>query len=158
MSILAHSRPELIKKIFHPDSRQYREDGLYTVMLFSGSPQVITLDDRFFSSYGKSLFANLTTDDSTKEREIWFLLLEKAYAKMHGNFKIIEGGGIDVALEELTNGIGFTITHSKQDTKDMFNTGELWNKLVWYNQRNYLLGAASPPGSGDDKQKSSMGI
>lgn len=49
-SIIAHTRPELIKKLFHPESRKYREDGIYSVMLYSSSgPQVITLDDKFFA-------------------------------------------------------------------------------------------------------------
>ena len=64
MSIIAHTRPELIKKIFHPDSRNYREDGIYSVMLYSGGPQIITLDDKFFAMRNsrRSLFANLITD------------------------------------------------------------------------------------------------
>ena len=46
MSVVAHTRPELITKIFHPDSRQFREDGLYTIMLYSAkSPVFITVDD-----------------------------------------------------------------------------------------------------------------
>ena len=87
-SIIAHSRPELIKKMFHPDSREYREDGIYTVMLYRNGPKIITLDDRFFCKRNsrQSLFARLITDPETNEREFWPLLLEKAYAKMHGSF------------------------------------------------------------------------
>jgi len=48
MSVIAHSRPELLKKIFHPQSRQIRDDGLYTIMMYQGrSPVVLTVDDRF---------------------------------------------------------------------------------------------------------------
>lgn len=48
MSIVAHSRPDLIRKLFHTSSRRYREDGLYTIMLFKNlEPVFITIDDRF---------------------------------------------------------------------------------------------------------------
>ena len=40
--------------------------------------------------------------------------------------------------------------------KTMFNTGELWNKLLWYKQKNYLIGCGSPNGS--DSDTSATGI
>jgi len=53
MSIIAHTRPELIKKIFHPESRTFRFEGIYSVMLYNGKvPSVISVDDKFF--VGKS--------------------------------------------------------------------------------------------------------
>jgi hypothetical protein len=49
MSVIAHSRPELITKIFHPDSRVYRKDGMYHIMFYRRrSPIVITIDDKVF--------------------------------------------------------------------------------------------------------------
>ena len=42
---------------------------------------------------------------------MWPVMLEKAYAKMHGGYNKIVGGHIDVALEELTNGVGYVIEH-----------------------------------------------
>lgn len=65
MSIIAHSRPELIQKIFHPESRKFRKDGLYSIMFYSGkTPQVVTVDDKFFAlKHSKeSLFTKLITD------------------------------------------------------------------------------------------------
>ena len=53
MSVLAHTRPDMIRKLFHPSSREYREDGLYTVMMFRNlRPTFITVDDRFMVSKG----------------------------------------------------------------------------------------------------------
>ena len=34
--------------------------------------------------------------------ELWVLLLEKAYAKMHGDYFTIEGGDPAIALRDLT--------------------------------------------------------
>lgn len=48
MSVIAHTRPELLQKIFHPESRKYQENGLYTVMFFRNrKPVFVTIDDCF---------------------------------------------------------------------------------------------------------------
>ena len=109
MSIIAHSRPELIKKIFHPESRTYRQEGIYSIMLYNGKvANVVTVDDRFLVSQRskKHAFVRLVTDPASNQREIWPLLIEKAYAKFHGSYSNIEGGLVHTALEELTNGAG----------------------------------------------------
>ena len=78
-------------------------------MLYNGKvPTVITVDDKFLvnQSNRKHAFVRLCTDPSTNSREIWPLLIEKAYAKFHGSYSNIEGGLVHTALEELTNGAG----------------------------------------------------
>jgi hypothetical protein len=48
MSVIAHSRPELIQKVFHQSARQYNDSGLYTLMFFRNrKPCIITVDDHF---------------------------------------------------------------------------------------------------------------
>ena len=48
MSVIAHSRPELLKKIFHTKSREYQENGLYCLMFYRNRrPVVIHVDDYF---------------------------------------------------------------------------------------------------------------
>lgn len=109
MSIIAHTRPDLIRKIFHPDSRVFRSEGLYSIMLYQGKePHVVSVDDKFLASNSsrKHAFVRLVTDREKNEREIWPLLIEKAYAKFHGSYGNIEGGHVHTALEELTNGAG----------------------------------------------------
>ena len=51
LSVIAHSRSDLLQKIFHPESRKYQENGLYTVMFFRNrKPVFITIDDFFPSN------------------------------------------------------------------------------------------------------------
>ena len=48
ISVIAHTRPELIKKIFHKQSQTYQENGLYVLMFFKNrKPEVIHVDDYF---------------------------------------------------------------------------------------------------------------
>lgn len=77
-------------------------------MLYQGKvPEVVTVDDKFFVTQSKKhAFVRLCTDETTNEREIWPLLIEKAYAKFHGSYSNIEGGLVHTAMEELTNGAG----------------------------------------------------
>ena len=36
--------------------------------------------------------------------ELWPMVLEKAYAKMYGNFNFIEAGKVQYALSDMTDG------------------------------------------------------
>ena len=49
------------------------------------------------------------------KREIWPLLIEKAYAKLYGAYPQIDGGYIDRALADMTN--GWPSTYSLKDDK-----------------------------------------
>jgi hypothetical protein len=80
------------------------------------------------------------------------MMLEKAYAKKYDSFEAIEGGLVDVALAELTNGIPETLQHA-----DNRNTQVLWEKLVLAQNRGFL-GAGSPAHPDGDSAISPMGI
>jgi hypothetical protein len=58
MSVIAHSRPQLIQKIFHPASHTYCENGLYSIMFYRNrKPVVITIDDLFPAKPGTKAHA-----------------------------------------------------------------------------------------------------
>ena len=103
----------------------------------------------------KHAFVRLMTDEN-RQRSIWPLLIEKAYAKMHGSYDSIVGGSVATALEHLTNGISQFIDMRSSETDQQYNTGELWSKLQFYRQKSYLMGAGSPNGS--DSDVSELGI
>jgi len=75
---------------------------------------------------------------------------------MYGNYSIIEGGVVDAALADLTNGAPQSFQFSDEKVKEMFNTGELWDKLKFWEEKGYLMGAGSP--SGVDTDTSDLGI
>ena len=59
-------------------------------------------------------------------KEVWPIILEKAYAKLYGSFKFIDGGQIDEALSDITNGAPMSLAFYQADVKKMFDSGELW--------------------------------
>jgi len=73
-------RPALIERLFI--TRTINELGVYRVKICkNGEWQVVTIDD-LFPCYpqGEPLFSKGLSN------EIWVLILEKAYAKLHGNY------------------------------------------------------------------------
>jgi hypothetical protein len=57
------------------------------------------------------------------------MILEKAYAKLYGSYQNVEGGFVDEALSDLTNGAPIKIDFSTPEIKKMYDSGELWQKL-----------------------------
>ncbi|VUC32801.1 unnamed protein product [Clonostachys rosea] len=63
------------------------------------------------------------------EDETWLPLLEKAYAKVHGDYMAIEGGWVGDAVEDLTGGVTSCSLASRVLRKD-----KLWRELVQVDQ------------------------
>ena len=51
------------------------------------------------------------------------MLIEKAYAKMYGSYPTIEGGLVDEALADLTNGVPYRFDMTEEDFMKMYNSG-----------------------------------
>jgi hypothetical protein len=91
---------------------------------------------------------------SPSRAEMWPMLIEKAYAKKYGSYEAIEGGLVDIALAELTNGIPETLQHD-----DHKNTKALWTRLYdVYSNGSGFLGAGSPSHPEGDSAISTSGI
>lgn len=56
--------------------------------------------------------------------ETWLPLLEKAYAKAHGDYEAIEGGYAGQGVEDMTGGVSTTLVSNR-----VFNKDKLWDEL-----------------------------
>ncbi|KAL8961662.1 MAG: hypothetical protein Q9193_001818 [Seirophora villosa] len=75
------------------------------------------------------------------DNETWLPLLEKAYAKAHGDYGSIDGGWVGEALEDLTGGVT-----SELFTADIFDRDEFWSKQLMNVNKEFLFGATQMGG------------
>ena len=91
-------RPALIERLFL--TKQVNEEGIYRVKICkNGQWQVVTVDDYFpCHPKGDPIFSRSTSN------ELWVLLLEKAFAKLHGSYLqlVARTGFVNEALLDLT--------------------------------------------------------
>lgn len=85
------------------------------------------------------------------QNETWLPLLEKAYAKVHGDYDAICGGISGEAVEDLTGGVTSKILTDRVLSKD-----HLWSELLQAN--NQFLFSASSPGSFGDGSYARRGL
>jgi len=127
----------------------YEEHGIYGVSLYLDNKwRMIWVDDCFpcylphRSKKWKPLFAR-----SKDGKEIWPMVVEKAFAKYHGSYENISGGLISDAFVALTGGQGqmFAVQRIPEHHREM-----LWRFLVTKcGQDEILLGAGSMSGESD---------
>ena len=80
--------PELVKKLFV--TKNYNKDGVYRVQLCKdGVWQEVTVDDYIPCSKEAGGFPMFSRGASG---DMWVMLLEKAYAKLNGNYFTLRGG------------------------------------------------------------------
>lgn len=83
---------------------------------------------------------------TTKSQEVWCILFEKAWAKLHGSYARTESGLPNFACYHLMGTAGFSNYHP--DFKTYGEVDKLWRKLKKCDDYQYSIMAASH-GSGE---------
>lgn len=118
--------------------------GVYVFNVFiRGIPYLVYVDDAVpAGTFGKSpVFAKIGSDNS-----LWGPLLEKAWAKVNGNYENIEAGGVYTAVTFLTNSQG---TQFPVDNKTL-NATAMWNKIKEADDLGYVMSFGTPSVDGGD--------
>eukprot|EP00937_MAST-01D_sp_MAST-1D-sp2_P007316 g7316.t1 len=104
VSAMAVLSPAMLRAIFVSD-RHGEEHGVYTLRLWKGGrPRYVRVDDRIpCDQTSRPLYAA-----SAERNETWPMLLEKAYAKLHGCYQALAHGNIGYALQDMTGGAAIT--------------------------------------------------
>jgi len=124
--------PQRLLKIF--TTKETNKQGAYSVsFLISGIPVEILLDDYFPCTTGNYELLYSRPPSS----ELWFLLLEKAFAKLYGNYTEIQSVYVSEAFEMMTG-----MPSTQQPLRDA-KAEDLWAALVDYDKKNYIVCAGT---------------
>jgi hypothetical protein len=109
--------------------------GMYTLRFFKrGQWKNVVIDDRIPCDQTDTPLYTRSKDS----QQIWPLLVEKAYAKMHGSYGALPGGTIAYALRDLTAGAPQTISLKDESVVDQIQNGFLWQQLKLWSQQGLL--------------------
>ncbi|KAF8524391.1 hypothetical protein BU17DRAFT_85000 [Hysterangium stoloniferum] len=92
-------------------------------------------DKDLFEKVARKGSKTLLFSRSVQENETWVPLLEKAYAKFHGDYASLSGGYACEALEDLTGGVSETLY-----TNDILDPDEFWHTNLTRVTKDRLFG------------------
>eukprot|EP00742_Colponemidia_sp_Colp-10_P003563 GILJ01003794.1.p1 GENE.GILJ01003794.1~~GILJ01003794.1.p1 ORF type:complete len:923 (-),score=142.82 GILJ01003794.1:814-3309(-) len=124
--------PGMVERLLVSDT--FNEEGVYCVrMCKNGVWQEVLLDDMFpaYASGRGLIFSR------ARGPEMWVMLLEKAWAKVHGSYQRTEWGAAHEVFRDLT-GAPSEFYSTKVDP------AELWNRLLTAHKDGYLMTATVP--------------
>ena len=141
-----------VKKVIKSSEEEWRSTGAFMVQFFKdGEPELIIIDD-FFPAYGNGEWTFVK--GGQEGQELWPMVLEKAYAKMYGNYNYIEAGKVQYALSDMTDGFPESID-LKVDGK---NVQVFWEKVKSLKRHGALMGAGTPENAIGDRAINELGI
>eukprot|EP00045_Choanoeca_perplexa_P016316 m.218822 g.218822 ORF g.218822 m.218822 type:complete len:950 (-) comp17225_c1_seq7:2973-5822(-) len=146
--------PSFIERLFTPKDMlqpiQVNEQGVYQVQICKhGEWWTMRLDDLFPVVVGHGpIFAR------AHGNELWVMLLEKAFAKVAGNYELLGGGLACEALIDLTGCPTTVFRIAHYNPHELAETDKLWKELTAVDSADNLLTASVP---GEDKWSNTEG-
>jgi hypothetical protein len=72
------------------------------------------------------------------------MLLEKAYAKLHGNYYLLRGGFVHEALLDLTGCPTINYDIEDEYVQHFIENGQFWELIKYFDDEGYLLAFSTP--------------
>ncbi|XP_067824026.1 calpain-A-like [Heptranchias perlo] len=146
VATIANSR-RLTERVIPPGQCITGKNPYYGIFRFRfwqfGNWVEILVDDYLPTRNGQLIYAR-----SEAGNEFWPSLFEKAFAKLHGSYKAIEGGWTLDALTDLTGGVGEMYRFSEFADR----CEELYNHLAVASKKNALMACGT--GKEDESEQS----
>lgn len=118
-----------------PDT--FKSTGIYTFRFYKfGKWREINIDSLVPATQQRPIFAT-----GKDPREMWVIMIEKAYAKLHDSYNALVGGWVTDALVDMTGGVPRTILFDEIEAD--VNSGKLWTDMLsWFSSGEFLMGCA----------------
>lgn len=135
-------QPERIIELF--ETHEVNEYGIYALRLCkNGEWRTVIVDDFFPCKGSNPVFSKAHGD------ELWVMLLEKAWAKVHGSYERIEAGYAENALRDLTGAPTKVYTHDDK---------QLWESMIHAKNNGFLLAASAGSTKSSKELLEEMGL
>lgn len=109
------------------------DEGIYAINFWSlGVPHTVIVDDNLPIAGSSTIFANIGFDNS-----LWMPILEKAFAKLMGNYDHIAGGWMRMGLHYLNGSPYETLWHNQIDKES------LWTRISATDNSNDIIQSAT---------------
>lgn len=132
------TQPGLIRRLF--DIEEPNDYGVYAIWLnINGTWREFVVDDYFPV---RAPYQLAFVKPTQNQKEIWVMLLEKAYAKAYGGYFKLNLGRAGEALRDLTGApsYGYKLSDCRENTA---RREKVWDKLISAFENNYLVCASS---------------
>jgi calpain-15 len=123
--------------------------GVYAVRICkNGEWKEVVIDD-YFPCYSRGAHRGKPTFSHANGNEMWVLLMEKAYAKLHGSYERIEAGFAEHVLHDLTGAPSEVV---ESENKNLFDIMKKADKQQW------AMAASAGSTESSKKQLESLGL
>ena len=69
--------------------------------------------------------------------------MEKAYAKLHGNYEVINGGSMAVGMVDVSGGGSEKFNLTSPEMQERIESGAFFKELIQYSHKGYLIGCSN---------------
>ena len=126
LSVLTE-KPERIERLFA--ITEMNEQGIWAVKLYKNGEHAEVVMDNFVPCLdGEPCFSKANGN------ELWVIILEKAWAKLHGCYERIEAGFAHEVMRDLTGAPSYDLEIEEEG---------LFEKLLDYDRKNYMMAASA---------------
>ena len=137
-----------IKSLFV--TKEVNPAGIYVVnFIINGENKTVTIDDYF--PYDTNIQGPAFSQ--TKGNELWVLILEKAWAKLNGNYENTISGLTQDALSFLLPAPSYVIDHKFTKLDD----DKIWQMMLYFDKRGHII-CGSSQNQEEKKDLSERGI
>ena len=124
-------KPARIWNMF--DIKTYNAAGIYSLRMYDmGVPISVVIDDWLPISGTQNLFVKVNP-----QKEVWPLLIEKAFSKIHGNYLAIEGGWM------IDAGNTFMGTGGEGLSTSSLTVDQIWNYANEWDLKHHIMTCAT---------------
>lgn len=121
--------------------QEISDKGIYNVRFFiRGKPWIVTVDDYLLTNTMGSPYTLVFTQPDPVTGAMWSTILEKAWAKIAGNYELANGGYLENGLRSMTGVPVFT--YWGDEILSDSDALTLWATMKAADDINYLLSAA----------------